>query len=83
MIKSPFQILVQVVFKSRQIMLTNEMQAKTVGDVQEESEQEDMAWNNDWDDNDSTGALESQQMLNPTRHGVFQGEDDEIGLRYI
>ena len=53
------------------------MHAKTLGDAQEESEQEEMAWNNDWDDNDSTRALESQQMLNPTRNSMLPDEEDD------
>ena len=53
------------------------MHAKTLGDAQQESEQEEMAWNNDWDDNDSTGALESQHMLNPTRNSMLPDEEDD------
>ena len=48
------------------------MPSKTVQDVQEEAETDEMAWNNDWDDNDSTGALETQQILNRN-----DGEDDD------
>src|ERR1700755_806323 len=40
------------------------------------AEEDDMAWNNDWDDdNDSTGALESQQILQGAED---QGIEDEI-----
>lgn len=52
------------------------MPSKTVGDVQDEAETDDMTWNNDWDDNDSTGALESQQIFH--RNLVDGEEDDEI-----
>lgn len=51
------------------------MPSKTVGDVQNENEIEDMAWNNDWDDNDSTGALETQQILNPN---MLDEDEEEI-----
>jgi hypothetical protein len=52
-----------------------EMHSETAGDVQNESENDDMAWNNDWDDNDSTGALESQRILNPD---MFDEDEEEI-----
>ena len=51
------------------------MPSKTVADVQDETETDEMTWNNDWDDNDSTGALESQQILN--RNNLVDGEDDD------
>jgi hypothetical protein len=51
------------------------MPSKTDGDVQEETETNDMAWNNEWDDNDSTGALESQQILH---QNVIDEDEDEI-----
>jgi hypothetical protein len=50
------------------------MPSKTVGDVRDETETDEMTWSNDWDDNDSTGALESQQMLDR----YDEGEEDEI-----
>jgi hypothetical protein len=51
------------------------MPSKTAGDVQNESENDDMAWNNDWDDDDSTGALESQRILNPD---MLDDDEEEI-----
>ena len=52
------------------------MPSKTVGDMQDETETDEMAWSNDWDDSESTGALESQQMLD--QYSVDEGEEDEI-----
>ena len=51
------------------------MPSKTVADVQDETGTDEMTWNNDWDDNDSTGALESQQILN--RNNLVDGEEDD------
>src|SRR5579859_969244 len=38
-------------------------------------DEDDMVWNNDWDDNESTGALERQQILHESADTEF---DDEI-----
>jgi hypothetical protein len=51
------------------------MPSKIVQGFQDEAGTDEMTWNNDWDDNDSTGALESQQMLN--RNNLLDGEDDD------
>jgi len=52
------------------------MSSKTDGNIQPDIENDDMAWNNDWDDNDSTGALESQQIL----HSRGDVDEDEIEI---
>lgn len=40
-------------------------------------DEDDIAWNNDWDDSDSIGALESQQIL-PNDDTIIDDEDQEI-----
>lgn len=53
------------------------MRSKTARDAQNEPEndEDNMAWNDEWDDNDSTaGALESQHILNAN---VIDGTDDD------
>ena len=54
------------------------MPSKTVADVQDETERDEMTWNNDWDDNDSIGALESQQMLHRNNIVGREVDVDEI-----
>jgi hypothetical protein len=50
------------------------MSSKASEDMQDGN---DMVWNNDWDDDDSTGALESQRIL-PNDDTIIGYEDQEI-----
>jgi len=53
------------------------MSLKKLGDeANGTSNNDDMEWNNDWEDNDSTADLEHQQILNETRY--MNDEDEEI-----
>jgi hypothetical protein len=55
------------------------MPPKTDGDVEEDND--DMVWNNDWDDDDDIAtarALETQQILIPRRDPDDEAIEDEI-----